>query len=56
MDQVRSFLVGLRQYLSNSKPKYGEIIRTTNIFNDEAQTILKEAIQEYTEEFLAVSK
>ena len=56
VDQVRSFLVGLRQYLSNSKPKYGEIIRTTNIFNDEAQTILKEAIQEYTEEFLAVSK
>ena len=56
VDQVRSFLVGLRQYLSNSKPKYGEIIRTTNIFNDEAQTILKEAIKEYTEEFLAVSK
>jgi F-type H+-transporting ATPase subunit alpha len=56
VDQVRSFLVGLRQYLSNSKPKYGEIIRATNIFNDEAQTILKEAIQEYTEEFLAVSK
>ncbi len=56
VDQVRSFLVGLRQYLSNSKPKYGEIIRTTNVFNDEAQTLLKEAIQEYTEEFLAVSK
>ena len=56
VDQVRSFLVGLRQYLSNSKPKYGEIIRTTNVFNDEAQTLLKEAIKEYTEEFLAVSK
>ena len=56
VDQVRSFLVGLRQYLSNSKPKYGEIIRSTNVFNDEAQTLLKEAIQEYTEEFLAVSK
>nr|YP_009105169.1 CF1 alpha subunit of ATP synthase [Pseudochlorella signiensis]AIT93797.1 CF1 alpha subunit of ATP synthase [Pseudochlorella signiensis] len=56
VDQVRSFLVGLRQYLANSKPKYGEIVKSTNTFNDEAQSLLKEAIQEYTEEFLAVSK
>jgi len=56
VDQVRSFLVGLRQYLVNSKPKYGEIVKSTNTFNDEAQTLLKEAIKEYTEEFLAVSK
>jgi F-type H+-transporting ATPase subunit alpha len=54
--QVRSFLVGLRQYLANSKPKYGEIISATNTFTDEAQSILKEAIQEYTEEFLAIAK
>ena len=54
--QVRSFLVGLRQYLSNTKPKYGEIISATNTFTDEAQSILKEAIQEYTEEFLAIAK
>ena len=54
--QVRSFLVGLRQYLANSKPKYSEIISATNTFTDEAQSILKEAIQEYTEEFLAIAK
>lgn len=54
--QVRSFLVGLRQYLANSKPKYGEIISATNTFTDEAQSILKEAIKEYTEEFLAIAK
>lgn len=54
--QVRSFLVGLRQYLANSKPKYGEIISATNTFTDEAQSILKKAIQEYTEEFLAIAK
>nr|YP_009105334.1 CF1 alpha subunit of ATP synthase [Koliella longiseta]AIT93960.1 CF1 alpha subunit of ATP synthase [Koliella longiseta] len=54
--QVRSFLVGLRQYLANTKPKYGEIISATNTFTDEAQSILKEAIQEYTEEFLAIAK
>lgn len=54
--QVRSFLVGLRQYLANSKPKYSEIISATNTFTDEAQSILKKAIQEYTEEFLAIAK
>ena len=54
--QVRSFLVGLRQYLANSKPKYAEIIEATNTFTDEAQSLVNEAIQEYTEEFLAISK
>lgn len=56
VDQVRSFLVGLRQYLSTNKPQYGEILRSTNTLTDEAQTILKQAIQEYTEEFLATAK
>jgi F-type H+/Na+-transporting ATPase subunit alpha len=56
VDQVRAFLVGLRQYLANSKPKYGEILTATNTFTDEAQSILKEAINEYTEEFLAIAK
>ena len=56
VDGVRDFLVGLRKYLANSKPKYGEIIRSTNALNDEAQTVLKEAIVEYREEFLATSK
>lgn len=56
VNQVRSFLVGLRQYLANNKPKYGEIIEATNTFTDEAQSTLKEAIFEYTEEFLAIAK
>ena len=56
VDQVRSFLVGLRQYLSTNKPQYGEILRSTTTLTDEAQTILKQAIQEYTEEFLATAK
>lgn len=50
-DQVRSFLIGLRQYMSNSKPKYGEIIQETLAFNDEAESILKEGLAEFTEEF-----
>ena len=56
VEQVRSFLVGLRQYLVTNKPKYGDIVRSTNAFNDEAQNLLKEALKEYTEEFLATAK
>jgi F-type H+-transporting ATPase subunit alpha len=56
VEQVRPFLIGLRQYLSTRKPKYVEIIRSTNAFSDEAQTLLKEALTEYTEEFLTSSK
>jgi F-type H+-transporting ATPase subunit alpha len=56
VEQVRPFLIGLRQYLATRKPKYVEIIRSTNTFSDEAQTLLKEALTEYTEEFLTSSK
>eukprot|EP00884_Botryococcus_braunii_P001556 jgi/Botrbrau1/11400/Bobra.0151s0027.1 len=56
VEQVRPFLIGLRQYLATRKPKYVEIIRSTNAFSDEAQTLLKEALTEYTEEFLSSSK
>ena len=55
-DRVRAFLVGLRQYLATNKPKYGEILKATTALNDEAQTLLKEALKEYTEEFLASAK
>ena len=56
VDQVRSFLVGLREYLSTSKPKYGELVQSSNAFSSEAETLLKEAIKDYTEEFLASVK
>ena len=56
VDSVREFLIGLRKYLTNNKPKYGEIIGATAALNDEAQTLLKEGIQEYVEEFLATVK
>ena len=56
VDQVRSFLVGLREYLSTSKAKYGEIVQSTNAFSDEAENLLKQAINDYTEEFLASIK
>jgi F-type H+/Na+-transporting ATPase subunit alpha len=56
VEQVRSFLVGLRQYLATNKPQYAQIIESTKTFTDEAQTLLKSAISEYTEEFLATTK
>ena len=54
--QVRSFLVGLRQYLSNSKPKYGEVIQETNTFTEQAEKSLVEGINEFIEEFQAHNK
>ena len=51
VDQVRSFLTGLRTYLTNNYPQYGEILRTTLTFTPEAETLLKKAIEEYREEF-----
>jgi len=51
--QVRSFLIGLREYLGTNKSNFGEIVRTSKAFTPEAETILKEAIAEYTDIFLA---
>lgn len=56
VDDVRPFLIGLRQYLVSKKPKYGEILQSTNALTDEAQNLLKEGILEFTEEFLATNK
>lgn len=56
VDQVRSFLIGLRQFLGTKKSQYGEIIRSTNAFTEEAQALLKEAIAEFSEEFVATAK
>ncbi len=56
VDQVRPFLIGLRQFLAARKSEYGDILRSTNVFNDQAEKLLIEAIQEYSEEFLASAK
>nr|YP_009256825.1 CF1 alpha subunit of ATP synthase [Closterium baillyanum]ANI25726.1 CF1 alpha subunit of ATP synthase [Closterium baillyanum] len=52
VSQVRRFLSELRHYLVTNKPQFGEIIRQKKTFTDEAQAILKQAIQEHTEAFL----
>nr|QUO99265.1 CF1 alpha subunit of ATP synthase [Oedogonium dentireticulatum] len=53
VSQVRSFLAGFRQYVADKHPKYGEILRSTKTFTPEAETILKQALQEYLSEFTA---
>jgi F-type H+-transporting ATPase subunit alpha len=49
--QVRPFLAGLRSYIASSHPKFNEILRSTQTFTPEAESILKQAISEYYEEF-----
>lgn len=48
---VRPFLTGLRTYLANNVPQYGEIIRKTNTFTPEAESLLKKAITDFLAEF-----
>ena len=56
IDDVKSFLVGLREYLSTNKKKYSELVNSSNTFSEEAETLLKDAINDFTEEFLASNK
>ncbi len=51
VESVRSFLVGLREFLANRKAKFGEILRSTNTFTEEAENLLKESLKEFSEEF-----
>lgn len=46
INEVRDFLVELRKYLANNKPKYKEILLETQIFSEEAETLLKDALTE----------
>ncbi|PHT59668.1 ATP synthase subunit alpha, chloroplastic [Capsicum baccatum] len=50
--QVRKFLVELRTYLKANKPQFQEIISSTKKFTEEAEALLKEAIQEQMDRFI----
>ena len=50
--QIKKFLIKLRTYLKKNKPQFQEIVSSTKTFTEEAETFLKEAIQEHTELFL----
>lgn len=53
IDQIQPFLRGLREYLATNKSKYGEIVAAEKKLTDEAESILKEALAEYKQTFLA---
>jgi F-type H+-transporting ATPase subunit alpha len=55
VEKVASYAKGLREYLRNSKPKYAELIKTEKKLGDEAEKLLKEAIAESKQTFMATA-
>ncbi|MBD1860662.1 MULTISPECIES: F0F1 ATP synthase subunit alpha [Trichocoleus] len=55
VDKVTSYVKSLREYLRTSKPQYAEIIRNQKTLNAEAEQILKEAIAESKQAFMAAA-
>jgi len=53
IEKVTEFAAGLREYLRTSKPKFAELIQSEKKLTDEAETILKEAIAEQKQIFMA---
>lgn len=49
--QIKPFLAGLRAHIEKNFSKYVEIIQSTKTLSSEAESLLKKAIEEYTEEF-----
>lgn len=47
VENVRKFLVELREFLNTTKPNFKEIIDNTKAFTTEAEEILKSAIEEF---------
>ncbi len=55
VNKVTGFLKGLREYLANSAPKYGEIVRDKRELSAEAEEALKGALAEYKKTFAATA-
>jgi len=53
VEKVTAFTKGLRDYLKTSKAQYIEIVQGQKVLTDEAEGLLKEAIAEYKQTFLA---
>ena len=56
VESVQKYLDDFRDYLANKKPKYGEILASTNTLTDEATEVLKEALEECKQAFLEQTK
>ncbi|PZD74521.1 ATP synthase subunit alpha [Acaryochloris thomasi RCC1774] len=53
VDKVTAFISGMRDYLKNSQPKFGELVRSEKKMGDEAEGILKSAIADFKKTFAA---
>ena len=49
VNQIRQFLVGMRQFLANTK--YNEAINSVGVLNEETENLLKESLNEYINQF-----
>lgn len=49
LNQIRQFLVGMRQFLANTK--YNEVINSVGVLNEETENLLKESLNEYINQF-----
>jgi len=49
VNQIRQFLVGMRQFLANTK--YNEVINSVGVLNEETENLLKESLNEYINQF-----
>lgn len=54
-EKVADYLKSLREYLKNSAPKYGEVVRDAKQMTEEAEGILKSAIAESKKTFLVAA-
>jgi F-type H+/Na+-transporting ATPase subunit alpha len=55
VEKVVQFTLSFREYLRNSQPKYGELVRGELKLGDEAESILKTSIGECKKNFLATA-
>ena len=55
VEKVSTFTRELREYLRTSKPQYGEIVQNGRQLSEEAEKLLKEAIAESKQAFMATA-
>jgi F-type H+/Na+-transporting ATPase subunit alpha len=53
--KVTQFIAGMRDYLKNSQPKYGEMVREAKALTPDAEGILKSAIADFKKTFKAAA-
>jgi len=53
LEKANDFIQGLKDYVTNNKPEFTEVIKAEKKMTDKAENLLKEAVSEYKETFKA---